>query len=65
VACLEEPIHTNDCAQSAAGVNEIPAGYLLSLALPPLDTLANTRSVRSKYTICSELGTKDSKPCLM
>jgi hypothetical protein len=41
VAGLEEPIHTNDCAQSAAGVNEIPAGYLLSLTLPPLDTLAN------------------------
>jgi hypothetical protein len=41
VAGLEEPTYTNDCAQSAAGVNEIPAGYLLSLALPPLDTLAN------------------------
>jgi hypothetical protein len=41
VAGLEEPIHTNDCAQSAAGVNEIPADYLLSLALPPLNTLAH------------------------
>jgi hypothetical protein len=41
VAGLEEPRYTNDCTQSAAGVNGIPAGYLLSLALPPLDTLAN------------------------
>jgi hypothetical protein len=41
VAGLEEPTYTNDCAQSAAGVHGIPASYLLSLALPPLDTLAN------------------------
>ena len=38
---LEEPTYANDCAQSAAGVNGLPASYLLSLALPPLDTLAN------------------------
>ena len=37
---LEEPTYANDCAQSAAGVNGLPASYLLSLALPPLDTLA-------------------------